>query len=68
MTRRRRKGALRKRYGRRYGRMLGPQAITRPAGHGLFDVVLVDGRGTVLRPLARKVSYEHAVRVVRSHS
>lgn len=55
MARRTRRGrALRRRYGRAFSFV---QAITRPAGVGRVDVLEVDGHGTVLRTLARKVPY-----------
>lgn len=50
---------------RRYGRAWAPEsAITRPAGSGLVDVVLVDGRGTVKGVLARRVSRSEANRII----
>jgi hypothetical protein len=55
--------ALRGRYGwsRRRGHSFsGGSAITRPAGSGLVDVVIVDGRGTVKGILARRVSRSEA--------
>ncbi len=54
---------LRKRHGRR-GHALGPQAITRPAGGGLYDVVLVDGHGSVLETLHRRLPYGVARKVI----
>ena len=50
---------------KRYGRTMGPQAITRPAGGGLVDVVLVDSKGTVVRTLHRKVPYGVARQIIR---
>lgn len=50
---------------RRYGRALGPQAITRPAGRGLVDVLLVDNKGHTLRTLRRGVTYSTATRLIR---
>jgi len=56
---------LRKRHGRgRHGRALGPQAITRPAGAGLYDVVIVNGRGDVLETLHRRLPYGAARKVI----
>ncbi len=43
---------------------MGPQAITRPAGSGLHDVVVVDGKGTVLEVVARRLPFAVARRVV----
>jgi hypothetical protein len=59
---RRRGHALRKRYGRSWPSL---SAITVPAGRGLYDVVLVDNKGTHVRPLARKVPHARAVAIVR---
>jgi hypothetical protein len=61
---------LRRRYGRRYGRAWAAESvITRPAGGGLYDVVLVDSRGGLVRTLHRRVPYGEAVSIVRrSHS
>jgi hypothetical protein len=57
---------LRRRYGRRrFGRAMGPQLITRPAGLGMVDVVLVDAKGRTLRTHRRGVSYATAVRIIR---
>lgn len=57
---------MRRRLRRRYGRAWASEsAITVPAGGGLVDVVLVDSRGTVLRPLARKVTRARAVEIIR---
>jgi hypothetical protein len=60
---------LRRRYGSlnraRHGHSwLTESAITRPAGSGLVDVVLVDGRGSVKGILARRVSREVAMRII----
>ena len=55
------KRALKKRYGRAWA---SESAITRPAGSGLVDVVLVDGRGTVKGVLARRVSRGEANRII----
>lgn len=53
----------------RRGRAIGPQAITRPAGGGLYDVVLVDGRGSVIETLHRRLPYGVARKVIsRRHS
>ena len=50
---------------RRYGRAWAPEsAITRPAGSGLVDVVLVDSRGSVKGILARRVSRGEANRII----
>ncbi len=51
---------------RRYGRAMGPQAITTPAGHGRYNVVLVDGRGTPIRTLARDVAQARARAIILS--
>lgn len=51
---------------RRYGRALGPQAITRPAGGGRYDVIVVDHRGEVLRTIARRVPLRYAKTIVRA--
>ncbi len=59
---RRKRHALR----RRYGRTLGPQAITRPAGRGRYDVIVVDNRGEVLRTLARRIPLRYAQTIIRS--
>lgn len=59
---------MRHRLRRRYGRSLGPQAITRPAGRGLVDVLLVDSRGHTLRTLRRGVTYATAVRLIKEGS
>jgi hypothetical protein len=62
MRHRRRRGrALR----RRYGRTMGPQAISRPAGGGKFDVIVVDSHGTALKTLARSVPYSLARTIIR---
>ncbi len=53
---------LRKRHGRAWPSL---SAITTPAGHGLVNVVLVDGRGTPVQTLGRKVSREHARKIIR---
>jgi hypothetical protein len=58
----RHRSKLRRRYGRGWA---AESAITRPAGGGLYDVVLVDSRGTPLRTLARHVPYGEATRIVR---
>jgi hypothetical protein len=50
---------------RRYGRAFGPQAITRPAGRGLYDVIEVDSRGHTLRTLKRGVTYGKAAQFIR---
>lgn len=60
--RRRSHRSLRCRYGHGWA---SESAITRPAGGGLLDVLLVNNRGDVLRPLARKVTYDQAKRIVR---
>ena len=57
-------GALRRRYGRAIS---GPQAISRPAGGGKYDVIEVDGKGTTLRTLARRVPYHLAQIIIRRH-
>jgi hypothetical protein len=54
--------ALRRRYGRTWA---SESAITVPVAHGLYDVVIVDNRGTVRRALRRGVPYSVAVAVVR---
>lgn len=54
--------ALRRRYGRSWA---AESVITRPAGPGLYDVVVVDSRGTEKRTLKRKIPYGEAVRIVR---
>lgn len=65
MARHRRGRALR----RRYGRSIGPQAITRPRPDGRFDVIVVDSRGTNLQTLARGIPYSLAKTIVkRRHS
>jgi hypothetical protein len=62
--------SLRRRYGRGRGRgyshgcSLGPQAITRPVGRGLYEVVVVDRHGNVLRKLAHRVPYRNALAIV----
>ena len=56
-----RRRGLRRRYGRAWA---SESAITRPAGSGLVDVVLVDGRGTVKGVLARRVSRGEANRII----
>lgn len=59
----------RRRLRSRYGRTMGPQAITRPAGGGLYDVVVVDSKGTVLETLHRRLPLGVARKVVaRRHS
>lgn len=59
-----RKGhALRKRYGRSWPSL---SAITVPSGMGLYDVVLVDSKGTHVRPLARRIPHSRAVAIVRA--
>jgi hypothetical protein len=71
MKRHRRKmRALRGRYGFRRGHSwLSESAITRPAGSGLVDVVIVDGRGTVKGILARRVTRSEANGIItRRHS
>lgn len=55
---------MRRAHRRRHGRSLGPQAITRPVGGGMFDVLLVDSKGHTLRTLARKVTRASALRWV----
>lgn len=55
----------RSRLRRRYGRSLGPQAITRPAGGGKVDVILVDSKGRQLRTIKRGVTYASAVRIIQ---
>ena len=57
-------GALRRRYGRA---ITGPQAISRPAGGGKYDVIEVDNKGTQLRTLARRVPYKLAMIIIRKH-
>jgi hypothetical protein len=52
---------LRHRYGRAWA---SESAITRPAGSGLFDVVLVDSRGSVKGILARRVSRGEANQII----
>ena len=61
---RRMRGALRRRYGRAIS---GPQAISRPVGGGRYDVIEVDGKGTTLRTLARRVPYGLAKVIIRKH-
>jgi hypothetical protein len=56
--------SLRSRYGKRGHSWLSESAITRPAGSGLVDVVLVDGRGTVKGILARRVSRSEANSII----
>lgn len=56
-----RRRGLRRRYGRAWA---SESAITRPAGSGLLDVVLVDGRGTVKGVLARRVSRSEANSII----
>lgn len=58
---RRRHQKLRKRYGHSW---LSESAITRPAGSGLLDVVLVDGRGAVKGVLARRVTRVEANEII----
>jgi len=53
--------ALKRRYGRAWA---SESAITRPAGSGLVDVVLVDGRGSVKSILARRVTRNEATRII----
>ena len=61
----RRKGhALRK----RYGRTLGPQAITRPAGGGMVNVILVDSKGRTLRTIAKSITRGAATRLIAEGS
>ena len=57
-------GALRRRYGRAIS---GPQAISRPVGGGMYAVIEVDGKGTTLRTLARRVPYSLAKVIIRKH-
>jgi hypothetical protein len=54
--------SLRRRYGRAWA---AESAVTSPVGGGLYDVMLVDSRGTPLRMLARKVSYNEAATIIR---
>ncbi len=53
---------------RRYGRTLGPQAITRPAGGGKVDVLLVDHKGRVLRNFPSASLRSTAVRLIAEGS
>jgi hypothetical protein len=68
-----RKG-LRRRYGslnraRRGHSWLSESAITLPAGGGLVDVVLVDGKGGIVKKLARSVSRSEASKIIlRRHA
>jgi hypothetical protein len=67
--RKRKKGrALRRRYGR-YGRTWPAESlITRPSrGRGLYDVVVVDPRGTKMRTLKKSVPITVAHRIIREH-
>jgi hypothetical protein len=59
----RRGRALRRRYGRA---ITGPQAITRPAGDGRYDVIVVNNRGEVLKTIARHVPYRYAKTIIRA--
>ena len=52
---------------RRYGRALGPQAISRPRPDGKYDVIEVDSRGTNLRTIVRGVPYSLARTIIRRH-
>lgn len=65
--RHRRGRALRRRHGRRGHAFTGPQAISRPAGGGLYNVVEVDSRGTQLRTLARRVPMSLARTIIKRH-
>ncbi len=60
----RRGRALRKRYGRTFG----PQAITRPAGGGRVDVILVDHKGRTLRKIASSITRSAATRLIAEGS
>lgn len=53
---------LRKRYGRAWPSL---SAITQPAGHGLVNVVLVDGRGTPVQTLGRGITRARARQIIR---
>ena len=44
---------------------MGPQAITRPTGHGTVDVILVDSKGRHLRTIKRNVPYATGVRIIK---
>lgn len=57
---------LRKRYGRHhYAR---ESAISRPTRDGNVDVVLVDGKGTYIKTLARGVKPSLATLIIKRHS
>jgi len=62
MKRRRKGRALRKRYGRSWP---AESALILPGRGDTFDVILVDSRGTQLRPLARGVTRQKAYEIVR---
>jgi hypothetical protein len=53
---------LRKRYGRAWSN---ESAITRPAGGGLYDVVLVNARGSEVGVLGRRMPYTKAREIIR---
>lgn len=56
---------------KRYGRTMGPQAISRPVpgtGPQMYRVVLVDGKGRELRTIAKRVPYLRAVQLIAEGS
>ena len=65
MSKHRHGRALRRRYGRS---LMGPHAISRPAGGDMVDVIVVDPRGTPLgAPLARRVPYTVAKAIIKGY-
>jgi hypothetical protein len=62
VTRKKYHRSLRRRYGHGWA---SESAITRPAGDGLLDVLLVNTHGVVIRSLARKVTRDQANRIIR---
>ena len=59
---RRRGRALRRKYGRA---IHGPQAITRPVGGGMYEVIEVDSKGTRLHTIAKRVPYSLAKTIIK---
>ena len=54
--------SLRRRYGRAWA---SESAISVPAGGGLYDVVLVDSKGGLLRAIAKRVPYAKAQGIIQ---
>ena len=51
---------------RKYGRAIhGPQAITRPVGGGMYEVIEVDSKGTRLHTIAKRVPDSLAKTIIK---